>query len=142
MVNTIKFKKDTEDTTIPTKGHVSDAGWDLYSNEECYIAANTRKLVDTGIRLEIPDGYVGLIWPRSGLAVNEGIDVFAGVIDSGYRGVIKVCLYNSSEEGVEIKKGDRIAQILFQEIPCFNIEEIDDLSDSERKEGGFGSTGK
>jgi dUTP pyrophosphatase len=142
MVNTIKFKKDTEDTTIPTKGHVSDAGWDLYSNDECYIAGNTRKLVDTGIRLEIPDGYVGLIWPRSGLAVNEGIDVFAGVIDSGYRGVIKVCLYNSSEDGVEIKKGDRIAQILFQEIPCFNIEEIDDLSDSERKEDGFGSTGK
>ena len=74
--------------------------------------------------------------------MNEGIDVFAGVIDSGYRGVIKVCLYNSSEDGVEIKKGDRIAQILFQEIPCFNIEEIDDLSDSERKESGFGSTGK
>ena len=79
MVNTIKFKKDTEDTTTPTKGHISDAGWDLYSNDECYIAGNTRKLVDTGIRLEIPDGYVGLIWPRSGLAVNEGIDVFAGV---------------------------------------------------------------
>ena len=95
-----------------------------------------------GVRLEIPKGYVGLIWPRSGLAVNEGIDVFAGVIDSGYRGVIKVCLYNSSSEGVEIKKDDRIAQILFQEIPAFELEEINDLSDSERKEGGFGSTGK
>ena len=142
MANTIKLKRETEDTTIPTKGHVSDAGWDLYSNEECYIAPNTRRLVDTGIRLEIPDGYVGLIWPRSGLAVNEGLDVFAGGIDSGYRGVIRVCLYNSSEEGVEIKKSDRIAQILFQEMPFFKIEEISDLSDSERKEGGFGSTGK
>jgi dUTP pyrophosphatase len=138
----IRVKKESEDVSIPTRGHTSDAGWDLYSNEECYIAPNSRKLVDIGIRLEIPEGYVGLIWPRSGLAVNEGIDIFAGVIDSGYRGVVKVCLYNSSSEGVEIKKDDRIAQILFQEIPTFELEEISDLSDSERKEGGFGSTGK
>jgi deoxyuridine 5'-triphosphate nucleotidohydrolase len=138
----IRVKKESEDITIPTRGHTLDAGWDLYSSEECYIAPNSRRLVDVGVRLEIPKGYVGLIWPRSGLAVNEGIDVFAGVIDSGYRGVIKVCLYNSSSEAVEIKKDDRIAQILFQETPAFELEEINDLSDSERKEGGFGSTGK
>ncbi len=138
----IRVKKESEDVSIPIRGHTSDAGWDLYSNEECYIAPNSRELVDIGIRLEIPEGYVGLIWPRSGLAVNEGIDIFAGVIDSGYRGVVKVCLSNSSSEGVEIKKDDRIAQILFQEIPTFELEEISYLSDSERKEGGFGSTGK
>ena len=100
-----------------------------------------RRLVKTAISVAIPEGYVGLIWPRSGLAVKSGVDVFAGVIDSGYRGEVRVCLYNSSETQLDINKGDRIAQILFQEIPRTTIVEVDDLNDSKRGQGGFGSSG-
>ena len=91
--------------------------------------------------MSIPDGYVGLIWPRSGLAVKRGIDVFAGVIDAGYRGEIKICLYNSSGTTVEINSGDRVAQIIFHKLPETNMLEVDDLEDSERGVGGFGSSG-
>ena len=138
----IKVKKECPSIPLPRKGHKSDAGWDLYANEEAYIPPRCHRTVDTGIRLEIPEGYVGLIWPRSGLAVKDGVDVFAGVIDSGYRGVVKVCLYNSSNNDIEIGRHDRLAQILFHEVPEFTIEDIEDLGDSERQEGGFGSTGK
>ena len=127
---------------LPSKSHSSDAGWDLYANEDCTIKTWARRLIDTGIKFEIPEGYVGLIWPRSGLSVKKGIDVFAGVIDSGYRGVVKVCLYNSSFENVDINRHDRIAQIIFQKVPPFTVEEVDELSESPRDAGGFGSTGK
>jgi len=137
----IKVQKVCPHIPLPSKSHSSDAGWDLYANEDCTIGTWTRRLVDTGIKLEIPEGYVGLIWPRSGLSVKKGIDVFAGVIDSGYRGVVKVCLYNSSFEMVDINRHDRIAQIIFQEVPSFSIEEVETLNESPRREGGFGSTG-
>jgi len=138
----IKVQKVCPHIPLPSKGHPSDAGWDLYANEDCTIGTWTRRLVDTGIKLEIPEGYVGLIWPRSGLSVKKGIDVFAGVIDSGYRGVVKVCLYNSSFENVDINRHDRIAQIIFQEVPSFNIGEVEMLDESPRDDGGFGSTGR
>ena len=78
----IRIKKTSETATIPTKAHDSDAGWDLYADEDVIINPNTQRLISTGISMEIPDGTVGLIWPRSGLAVKNGIDVFAGVVDS------------------------------------------------------------
>ena len=92
--------------------------------------------------MAIPKGYVGLIWPRSGLAHKYGLDVFAGVIDSGYRGDIGVILYNTKLDHYKIKKGERIAQILFQKIEDFDLVEVDDLDDSQRGVGGFGSSGK
>ncbi len=95
----------------------------------------------TNIAISIPEGYVGLIWPRSGLAAKNGIDVFAGVIDSGYRGEIKVCLYNSSQINFEINKGDRIAQIIFHKLPQTEMLEVDSLDDSIRGDSGFGSSG-
>jgi len=105
-------------------------------------------LVSTGIALAIPEGYVGLIWPRSGLAVKRGIDVFAGVIDSGYRGEIKVCLYTNSVDpnwgtpkAFDIEKGDRIAQIIFQKIEPFKLIETQELDDTNRGACGFGSSG-
>ena len=122
-----------------------------------------RKIVPTGISIEIPEGYYGRIAPRSGLAVREGIDVMAGVIDSNYRGQIGAVLINlnlheilfaketeslqiynhlfDSENSVVLNKGDRIAQLIIER--CFNAdwEEVDDLSNTERKDGGFGSTG-
>lgn len=105
------------------------------------IESNERTIVKTGIALHIPDRYVGLIWPRSGMAVKYGIDVFAGVIDAGYRGEVGVCLYNSSDKDFYVQKGDRIAQILFQKVSQHNMIEVQSLEDSERGEGGFGSSG-
>tara|TARA_R110002020_G_scaffold103752_25_gene243279 strand:- start:556 stop:1098 length:543 start_codon:yes stop_codon:yes gene_type:complete len=137
----IKTKKVDPEAKIPTKAHKSDAGWDMYALEDQHIAPKQRELVRTGISLEIPEGVVGLIWPRSGLAVKSGIDVFAGVVDSGYRGEVGVCLYNSSETPLDVKKGDRIAQILFQEIPNFKLEEATELDSTSRGQGGFGSSG-
>jgi dUTP pyrophosphatase len=141
MTINIKCKKLLDSASIPTRAYEHDAGWDLYSSERSLVIPSKRRIISTSISLAIPDGYVGLIWPRSGLAVKRGIDVFAGVIDSGYRGEIKVCLYNSSETSVEISKGDRIAQIIFHKLPQTEMLEVDSLDDSIRGDGGFGSSG-
>ena len=140
--NTIKVKKIEEQAIIPTRSNSDDAGWDLYSITTRPIAPSQRVTIRTGISLQIPEEYVGLIWPRSGMSVKNGIDVLAGVVDSGYRGEIKVCLLNTSREWMDIKEGDRIAQILFQQVPHFQLQEVDILQNSDRGEGGFGSTGK
>jgi len=138
----LKVKRLSEHAVIPTKAY-GDAGWDLYySGEGMTIITGSRSTLETGLAIEIPYGYVGLIWPRSGLAVKKGIDVFAGVIDSSYRGEVKVCLYNTGREYYEINRGDRIAQIQFQRVPEFELIEVDKLDNTERNEGGFGSTGK
>jgi dUTP pyrophosphatase len=137
----IKAKKLDSEAVIPTKSHQSDAGWDLYALEDGQVEPKDKTLIKTGVSLEIPTGFVGLIWPRSGLAVKSGIDVFAGVVDSGYRGDVGVCLYNSSGSIFKFKKGDRIAQILFQEIPNFKIQEVTELDCTPRCEEGFGSSG-
>ena len=141
MTISIKCKKILDSASVPTRAHEHDAGWDLYSSERSFVISSKRKVVSTSISLAIPDGYVGLIWPRSGLAAKKGIDVFAGVIDSGYRGEIKVCLYNSSGVNFEINKGDRIAQIIFHKIPQTEMLEVDSLGDSIRGDSGFGSSG-
>jgi dUTP pyrophosphatase len=128
--------------TVPTKANENDAGWDLYSTVDTVIPSKQRKTVKTGIALEIPENMVGLIWPRSGLSVKQGIDVLAGVIDSGYRGEIMVCLYNTSDENVSINHGDRIAQIIFQEVPRVMMINQEGLGSSQRGDNGFGSSGK
>jgi len=144
----IGVKKLSENGRLPTKGNITDAGWDLYAAEDVTICAGQRRLVHTDISIMIPEGYVGLIWPRSGLSVNNGIDVLAGVIDSGYTGECGVCLLNTSQgdawgaNKIEIEAGDRIAQIVFQEIPQFSLQEVQDLLPSNRGEEGFGSSGK
>lgn len=146
MQSTINVKKLTESAQIPTRANESDAGWDIYSDEDVSITPNTQRLISTGISIAIPDGMVGLIWPRSGLAVKKGIDVFAGVVDSGYRGEVKVCLFNAGSiwgtPRVSIAKGDRIAQILFQPVPNFHLQEVDSLNATDRGDGGFGSSGQ
>ena len=140
----LRVKKLSETAILPTKANDNDAGFDLYADEDVrlYDGPNT---ISTSIALEIPEGYVGLIWPRSGMAVRHGIDVLAGVIDSGYRGEIKVCLEvaNRLEDRpmYEVKKGDKIAQILIQEVPRFEVIEAESLSDSNRGAKGFGSSG-
>ena len=127
---------------IPKYVHDGDAGADLTASEKKVIPARDRSLVGTDIRLEIPEGHVGLIWPRSGLAIKKGIDCGAGVIDSCYRGEIKVLLFNHSDTEFQIEPGDRIAQILIQKVERVQFIPVNELSETTRSEEGFGSTGK
>lgn len=126
---------------VPTKTNINDAGFDLYSNIDTIIPSKQRKTVSTGIAIQMPEHFAGLIWPRSGLSVKQGIDVLAGVVDSGYRGEIMVCLYNTSDENVSVNTGDRIAQIIFQEVPRVIMEVHKSLGSSQRGDKGFGSSG-
>ena len=142
MMGFVSYKLLTESAQMPFKAHRSDAGFDVFADETCFIFAKDRKTVKTGISLEMPENMAGLVWPRSGLSVKKGIDVLAGVIDSGYRGEIMVCLYNTSDEDVEIEKGDRIAQIVFQEVPNVSLMLRENLDTSERAASGFGSSGR
>jgi dUTP pyrophosphatase len=98
--------------------------------------------VKTGIALELPVGYVGLIWDKSGLAANHGLKTMAGVLDAGYRGELQIVVTNLSKEIYSIKKHDKVAQMLIQRIESPELIEVDELSDTSRGEGGFGSTGK
>tara|TARA_Y100001936_G_scaffold20231_1_gene17281 strand:- start:20575 stop:20997 length:423 start_codon:yes stop_codon:yes gene_type:complete len=139
----IKVKLLNESASVPTKAHSSDAGWDLYASHTSQpVYPHKRRLISTDISIAIPDGYCGLIWPRSGLSVKKGIDVLAGVIDSGYRGEIKVCLLNTSDQIVHVHPGDRIAQLIIQKVEDVEFLEVDDLDDTDRGEGGFGSSGE
>ena len=137
----LNVKKLHQNATVPTKANGSDAGYDLYALEGAIIDKHCHKLIKTGIAMEIPDGYVGLIWPRSGLAYKYGLDVFAGVIDSSYRGDIGVILYNSQYSDYNVEKGDRIAQLVLQKVENFELAEVSDLNNTDRSESGFGSTG-
>lgn len=127
---------------MPTKAHDTDAGWDLYANGYFQIPPLSRGLIATGVHFAIPKNHVGLIWPRSGLAVKHGVQVLAGVIDAGYRGEVLVCLYNSDpKEYLNFYQGNKIAQILFQEVSQFELVAVSDLDNTERNTGGFGSSG-
>lgn len=137
----LEVKKLDSRATIPTKVNATDAGYDLYALEGAILEKHTHKLIKTGIAFAIPEGYVGLIWPRSGMAYKHGIDVFAGVIDSSYRGDVGVILYNSQYNNYTIKEGDRIAQIVFQRVHDFDLRLVEDLSNTNRGSGGFGSSG-
>lgn len=142
MRNFVAIKLLTEKAKKPTKANKTDAGFDLYSLDNIVVPNQSRQVIRTGVSLEMPDNLAGLIWPRSGLAVKQGIDVLAGVIDAGYRGEIMVCLYNTSKHDVNIEQGDRIAQIIFQEVPEISMFLSESLNESDRGDGGFGSSGK
>lgn len=138
----LKIKKLKENAKIPAYAHPGDAGFDLFVAEEVVISAGKRVLVGTGIALEIPDGFVGLIWDKSGLATVHGLKTLGGVIDAGYRGEIKVGIINLSAEDYTISAGHKVAQMLIQKVERADIKEVAELSDAIRGEGGFGSTGK
>lgn len=130
------------DAIIPKTAHDHDAGVDLHSLEDYELAVGERKLFKTGLAIELPMGYVALIWPRSGLAYKRGIDVLAGVIDAGYRGDCGVILLNTGAIPCIIKKGERIAQMLIQKITLPEFIQVKELNETVRGEGGFGSSGK
>lgn len=141
MAVKIKILKVDPEAIIPNYAKLGDAGMDFYSAEEAVLKPGERKAVSSGIKMEIPEGYVGLVWDKSGLALNGGIKTMAGVIDSGYRGEIKIVLINLSDKDFEIKKGQKIAQMIVQKFESAETEAADNLSGSERGDGGFGSTG-
>jgi dUTP pyrophosphatase len=136
------IKLDPELPT-PRRAHEGDAGVDLCAREDTILAAGGWAAVPTGVAVAVPDGHVGLVAARSGLAVRSAISVVngPGVIDSGYRGEIKAVLINHSESAVEFRRGDRIAQLLILPAPAWDLEEVTTLDESARGEGGFGSTG-
>jgi dUTP pyrophosphatase len=137
----IKVKRIHKDAKLPCYGHVGDAGLDLFSVMECVLKGGEARAISTGIQVAVPDGYVGLIWDKSGISL-QNIHRLAGVVDSGYRGEIKVVLANLSKEAFSIEKGRKIAQMLIQPIVKVKVVDSEVLDETSRGENGFGSTGK
>lgn len=138
----LKIKKLNENAKVPNFAHDDDAGMDLFCSEEITLESHVPTQVSTGIALEIPEGHVGLIWDKSGLSHKFALKTLGGVIDSGYRGEIKVGMFNLGKESHIFNVGDKVAQILIQKVEHPEILEVDELDNTERGEGGFGSTGK
>tara|TARA_B100000767_G_scaffold79750_1_gene76429 strand:+ start:8227 stop:8652 length:426 start_codon:yes stop_codon:yes gene_type:complete len=136
-------KKLCFDAIIPNRGSDGAVGYDLYSSEDAVVPCQAgRALVSTGITVVLPPGVYGRVAPRSGLAAKHCINVGAGVIDPDYTGEVKVILFNHGLKDFEIKKGDRIAQLVLERCETPPIEEINIIEDTERGSGGFGSTGQ
>jgi dUTP pyrophosphatase len=157
----LEVKRLFDDADLPHKGSDRAAGYDLRAHSYAFVVdgkvgdtvkldddvvlvipANSRCLVKTGIAVAVPEGCYGRVAPRSGLALKKGIDIGAGVIDEDYRGEIGAILFNLNSEPFEVKKGDRIAQFICERIVYPELEEVNELDDTERGVGGFGSTEK
>lgn len=139
----IKIKKLSEDAITPSYAHKNDAGMDLHSIDEIEIAPGETQLIHTGISIELPSATEAQIRPRSGLALKHSITILntPGTIDEGYRGEIGVILINHGKTRFQVKKGMRIAQMVIKPVVFVDIEEVNELTQTSRDEGGFGSTG-
>lgn len=133
-----KLEKNIDTPRYAKKG---DAAFDLRSAEEKSIKAGQKELFKTGLRFAVPEGHCGLVWDRSGLAARHGIHCLAGVLDSGYRGELILVLHNLGKEDFLVKKGMRIAQMLIQPVASAKLMEVEEMEDTERGDGHFGSTG-
>ncbi len=142
----IPITRIDSDLPLPAYAKEGDAGADLVANENVMLPpAGGRALISTGIAIAIPEGYAGFVQPRSGLAAKHGVTCLntPGLIDSGYRGELKVLLVNTDPETpFEVVKGERIAQLVIQRVESVEFIEVEALSDSDRGSGGFGSTGR
>lgn len=125
-----------------TKKHDEDAGQDIHANESLIIPPLSNAAVHTGLKIAVPEGHVGLVWPRSGSSFNNHIETGAGCIDENYRGEVVVKLYNNGRQEFKIEEGDRIAQLLTIPVNNLRYVESDEIDETERGESGFGSTGK
>ena len=146
----VKFKKLTETAITPFKANATDAGFDLFANEDKIIKKGYTKVVSTGIALELPDGYFADVRPRSGLTSKTALRVHLGTVDSDYRGDIGIICENANhidnhgvnrDTTIRIKEGDKIGQLVIQKLPEVYLTEADELNDSQRGANGFGSTG-
>ncbi len=143
-IHTIPTKKLCAEALIPHNAYVGDAGYDLCSTEEVVLQPFERTLIPTGLAIEIPFGYAGFVVPRSGLAIKQGLSIVnaPGLIDSNYRGELKVIAINlDPHEPISIHVGDRIAQLVIMKVESLEFQEVAELDDSERGTGGFGSSG-
>ena len=139
----MKIKLLSDKAMIPYRGSEEAAGYDLYAIDSVDINPGECKLISTGIAMQLPNGYFGAIFPRSGTAVKRGLRLAncVGVIDSDYRGEVKVPLYNDSQEVQPVEQGERIAQLIILPYATVSFEVVDELSDTVRGNGGFNSTG-
>lgn len=137
----LQVKKVKPEAKLPYYSHPGDAGLDLFACEEVRLRPGEFKAIATGLKMAIPSGYVGLIWDKSGLSL-QGLHRLAGVVDSNYRGEVKVVLINFSQEELVIKPGMKIAQMLIQPVASVSVEEVEELEPTSRGERGFGSTGQ
>ena len=138
----LKISKIDPQAKLPEYAHPTDAGLDIFSNEEHTLSPNSRHTFSTGISFALPEGTVGLIWDKSGLAAKSGLKTMAGVVDENYRGELKIVLHNLSSQEFKVEKYSKIAQMLVQRIEHPDITEVDDLDETDRGAGGFGSTGR
>ncbi len=140
----LPIKRLDPSVELPRYAYCGDAGLDIRSNEDIVLKPYERAMVSTGLAIAIPDGYAGFMQPRSGLAAKQGLTVLntPGLIDAHYRGELKIIIINlDKEHSVSIRKGDRIAQLVIQAVPQVELNEVDDLGDTDRGQGGFGSSG-
>lgn len=140
----IQIRRLDPSLPLPSYAHPGDAGADLYAAVDVTLDPGERQLVPTGIALALPEGYVALVHPRSGLAYRHGLSIVnaPGTIDAGYRGEVQVCLVNlDTTKPVRLARGDRIAQLVIQRFETARLVEVDELSETERGRGGYGSTG-
>ncbi|KAI1330279.1 dUTP diphosphatase [Xylariaceae sp. FL0255] len=140
-VPALQIKKLAPTAKLPTRGSAFAAGYDLYASRPCTIPARGKAIVETDISIAVPLGTYGRVAPRSGLASKHFIDTGAGVIDADYRGPVKVLLFNHAETDFEVKEGDRVAQLVIERILTPDVVEVEELEESVRGAGGFGSTG-
>jgi len=138
----VKVKRLHPDAQLPKYGRPGDAGLDLCALEDCVLAPNNQQVIKTGIAVALPEGTVGLVWDRSGMAAKNGVKTMGGVIDHAYRGEIGVVMMNLRTTPYAIKKGDRVAQLLVQPIHAAEIHEVEELDETQRGLGGFGSSGR
>ena len=138
----VKIKKLDVRAKLPSYAHHGDAAMDIYARERTILKPGIQIAVKTGIAIEIPHGYVGLVWDKSGLAIKEGLKTLGGVIDAGYRGEVMIGMINLSDKEYTIEAGHKVAQMLIQKVEICEVEEAAELKDSIRGEKGFGSSGK
>ncbi|MGH9874209.1 MAG: dUTP diphosphatase [Pyrinomonadaceae bacterium] len=137
----LSFKKLDPKAILPSRGSSHAAGLDIFSIEDVAIEPKQRALVGTGLAVAIPEGYYGRVAPRSGLATQKGLDVLAGVIDCDYRGEVRCLLYNSGDEVIQLPAQSKICQLIVEKIITPSAVWSDEISDTDRGSGGFGSTG-
>jgi len=137
----LKIKKLHSDAIIPSYAKEGDAGMDIFAHENLTLLPGERGIVKTGIAMEFPEGYVFLVWDKSGISTKTGVTTIAGVVDAGYRGELQIAVINLGQESYTFEKGKKVAQGLLQPVVCAHVEEVFELSDSSRGDRGFGSTG-
>ena len=140
----LPIKRLDPSVELPTYAYEGDAGLDLRANEDITLAPFERKLIATGLAIAIPEGYAGFVQPRSGMALKHGLSMAntPGLIDSHYRGELKVVAVNLDPvKPIKVKRGERIAQLVIQRVPVVSLKEVDDLGETDRGSGGFGSSG-